>query len=300
MISGGGEALGTYVGKLGAVWFDAGVDHEYIGVRPAIVLEGINPYTVIDNCIVFGEYPQTIADKDLTSTMSNVPDVDGYFLNSTNGERYAKIISTPFSNNYSFSTGDTILGATEYYFLVEPIRWRILEDTGFQMFLMADLSIDVLMFDSGGVNDWDTSSIRDWLNNQFYEVAFNSIEQSIIMTTVITPPVTTGTSSSVTTNDKVFIISSPDAIETAYGFNINPNFGDLNRKSYTTDYSLARGIFCPENPITYYAYSSWWLRTLGSNNHSVSFVSEGGWLMLDMDVVDEATGVRPALVIDTT
>ncbi len=120
------------------------------------------------------------------------------------------------------------------------------------------------------------------------------------MTTSVSPPATTGTTAGVTTMDKVFIISGADAIEVAYGFNIDPNAQDLERKGYTSDYSLARGIICPDNINTYYAHSPWWLRTPGTSQHSVLFTTEFGEVITDIGVLEDAIGVRPAIIINTT
>ena len=49
---------------------------------------------------------------------------------------------------------------------VDPILWRVLENAGGSLFLLADRNLDVMQYDTSGSigSRWKTSSIRSWLN----------------------------------------------------------------------------------------------------------------------------------------
>ena len=76
---------------------------------------------------MFGEYPQTIKANEVTVGTS--ADTRGYYLGS-DGYYYAKVTATPNSSGYTFSTNATVSRGTVYYFKVEPIKWRILTESG--------------------------------------------------------------------------------------------------------------------------------------------------------------------------
>lgn len=62
-----------------------------------------------------------------------------------------------------------------------PIKWRVLKTDGNKVLIIADKAIDYLPFDetdSGA--SWKNSTLREWLNGEFYESAFTDEEKSII------------------------------------------------------------------------------------------------------------------------
>ena len=73
---------------------------------------------------------------------------------------------------------------------MEPIEWRVLENTGDSLLLMSHYVLDGVpysnAYDTYEYNPlpvtWETCSLRSWLNSTFYMTAFDSVEQSRIMT----------------------------------------------------------------------------------------------------------------------
>ena len=47
---------------------------------------------------------------------------------------------------------------------VEPIKWRVLQNTDGKVFLMADKLLDSQFFDDARHRTWDESNVRAWLN----------------------------------------------------------------------------------------------------------------------------------------
>ena len=60
----------------------------------------------------------------------------------------------------------------------EPIKWRILTvDKNNNAILLADAGLNGMSFDYGsGDATWKTSTLRSWLNEEFYNEAFNEAE----------------------------------------------------------------------------------------------------------------------------
>ena len=73
---------------------------------------------------------------------------------------------------------------------MEPIEWRVLENTGDSLLLMSRYVLDGVPFSNAYGADiskpipvtWETCNLRNWLNTTFLTTAFDSTEQSRIMT----------------------------------------------------------------------------------------------------------------------
>lgn len=136
-----------------------------------------------DNYIYFGSYPQTVKEESVT--VGEIPNENGYYMGD-DGEQYAKVTATPYRADCKFSNSEEIINGKEYYFKVEPIKWRIWfeekANNAFYkdyMYLLCDSIIETRIYDDNS-DYYETSVIRSWLNNQFYNIAFNSTQQKII------------------------------------------------------------------------------------------------------------------------
>lgn len=230
----------------------------------------VKPYVRDGNYIYFGEYPQTIKSDNVTITSSI--DSRGYYLGS-DGSYYAMITATPRNSNYSkFSNGALVTEGTVYYFKVEPIRWRILNEGNGETLLLCDTIIAAHRFDDNS-NNYAESEIRAWLNATFYEMAFSTIQQEIILTTEVKNNVCENT------NDKIFLLSAGEVTNSEYGF---PSDDDIARRMLTSDYSMATGVTMIGSSNGYwwlrtsyvaYATNAWYVESVGRvNNHSITNV----------------------------
>ena len=115
------------------------------------------PYVREGNYIYFGEYPQSI--KASSVTITSTVDSRGYFLGSDNAY-YAKVVASPFDSAYKFSSNQTVTSGTEYYFKVEPIKWRIISENSGKAVLLCESIIDSSCYDSTNNN---------YSNNKYYK-----------------------------------------------------------------------------------------------------------------------------------
>lgn len=172
------------------------------------------------------------------------------------------------------------------------IEWLVLEEDENEMFL---LSKDILVSKAYGLeqeerekhkddpdfnNTWRWSSLRKWLNNEFYERAFTDKEKARIIPTecLNVPNRVTGACGGDSTEDKVFLLSVHE--EELY-------FGQFQDKA-------ERAIAKDCNGVVY----SWWLRSPGLYGDQAAFVDTEGYLSDLGDYVSIDTyGVRPAMWI---
>ena len=201
-----------------------------------------------------------------------------------------------------YYTGNT------YYFKFEPIKWRILDPS--DGYVMCDIVIDAqpyqnIVYKSGDkhynsksctnyASEWSTSSIRKWLNDEFYNTAFSDEQKSIVLNTYIETnfPIY----GEEKTNDKVFLLSTNDVLNSKYGFDSNALSQDTARRFSGTDYAKCQGLWLSSSPSFLYN-SRWWLRDSCTYKASDVVLSDGkvGWTT---DVGYSYEGVVPALTLD--
>lgn len=245
---------------------------------------------------MFGEYPQTIKANNITVGTST--DTRGYCLGS-DGYYYAKVTATPCSSGYTFSTSATVSSGTVYYFKVEPIKWRILSESGGTALILCESIIANMWYD-GSSNNYMNSEIRAWLNGEFYNKAFTALQQELIQITNVDNSVySTGYSSNSyacdNTNDKIFLPSYREMVNTAYGFSSDYSAYDTARRRLTSDYSRATGVWMSTN-TTYYGNGYWWLRSPSSLDSDIARgVDYYGSIYYNYYVSDTSYGVVPAL-----
>ena len=213
--------------------------------EPVSQTSTVQVYTREGDYIYFGEYPQTIKASDVT--VGDVADEDGYYLGS-DGERYAKVVADPYESGYTFSDGSEVTDGETYYFKVEPIRWRILSEDDGCAFILADSIIE------------NTSVSNTWLNEEFFNKAFDEVSQSFIKSTVVDNSIYSfngrkyGTALE-NTYDKVFLLSVREVCYSEYGFASDPSALDTARYMIASDYVQSNGILVSESR------SDWWLRS---------------------------------------
>ena len=132
---------------------------------------------------------------------------------------------------------------------------------------------------------WETSDIRQWLNNEFYTTAFNKAEKAKIQTSLIKNEDNSkyGTSGGNDTEDKVFLLSEKEA-ETLFS-------DEEERIAKATEYAEKSGVYVKKEKGAW-----WWLRSPGRNSGSAAEVIIFGWVHGYGDsVYNFDDGVRPAL-----
>ena len=141
----------------------------------------------------------------------------------------------------------------------KPVEWRILEKKNSTALLICEYCLDARRFDSSR-SYWEGSEIRQWLNNEFRNVAFKDYER----------------------NAKVFLLSRDEA--EIYFKNKNDMI------AYPTPYAKGRGAYTDGGSCW------WWLRSSWGINDVFSVAPEGSFVR---DLVNcDNIAVRPALKIN--
>ena len=189
-----------------------------------------------------------------------------------------------------------------YYFKYEPLTWRVLDpDEGYvmcenvidsQAYQNYIIKKDGKLYNSKDytnyVSDWETCTLRQWLNKTFYNTAFSREEKMLIGTTYLENNSTDGTWLSTDTADKIFVLSYNDAVNSAYGFDSSNEAFDEARKIKGTTYSKCQGLHIDDEGAAY-----WWLRS-PADSERVDLVSYFGWASPGAGVYGTGMGVVPA------
>ena len=225
---------------------------------------------VIWDCLWFGKYPQKQIIQEDGAIYSVLKNEINWDLNNDviiNGSKYHKT-----ENNY---------------FKYEPIKWRVLHYENSEAFLLADAILDSQPYHSENEEiDWEKSSIRAWLNNEFINKAFSNEENKAINTVELINKDNSkyGPQGGKNTSDKLFLLSLSEVDETEeskeYGF-----WDKKTRKCKNDNFSEE----------TYF----WWLRSPGNSSHDAAGVYYYGWVFgYGYDVQEPAGGIRPALYLN--
>ena len=212
--------------------------------------------------------------------------------------------SDTYQDDNGYYTGNT------YYFKYEPLTWRVLDpDEGYVMCnqIIDSQAYQNFIYYNGSeyynskgctnyASDWVTSSLRQWLNDDFYNTAFTAEEKAQIGTSHLeNKSKYSSTYDSADTYDKIFTISYYDAINSNYGFNSENNTDDTARQLKGTDYAKCQGLWvvCNDEDSSYNGTSWWWLRS-PFNSHDATVVSYYGWVFSNYYVYYTYRGIVPA------
>lgn len=274
---------------------------------------GITP-VVREKTVIYGLYPQkNVNDSSLVSALDalTTTESNGWYL--YNNDYYAKVSASPYNSSCAFDNGTIIVSGTTYWFKCEPITWDVLSDTNGEYYILSSVLLDArCYYDSTGyriidgktvyTSNYKYSDIRTWLNNYFYNSAFALNNSYIQVTTVDNSVSTTDTNSNsyacANTEDKVFLPSYQDYINSSYGFSTSEDSTDT-RYCRTTDWARARGAYSSmdDSSYLYNGYGSYWTRSPSSRySGNVWLVDHNGCLDYSSNIV-KFYSIRPAITI---
>ena len=241
---------------------------------------------------------------------------------SHNNLKYRGVMFNKYKSNYTWTSwsdypySDYYQTNVIYWFRFEPINWRILDpDIGL---VISDIIIDTQAYSNtvywngeyynkfNNYNyklenyacDYKTSTIRKWLNDEFYNLAFDNSEKNEIVFTNLTNNsyfTSNGVAGysaldSENTSDKIYLLSLDDIKNSRYGFSTIEK-EDYSRQTSGSDYAKCQGLYKPHE--TNSDNSCWLLRTPGISTDKCVSVEHNGTINNYL-VYFAANGVRPA------
>lgn len=268
-----------------------------------IIAEAEGTTYKVGSIIEYGNYPQSeVKDEELLSELNalsfewktmksycwngstNPPkeiDTIKYADVTYNGNKYRVVKNCGDKSTILTSTYDSKIAAKygytvgPYWFKYEPIRWKVLDpQTGYVISVDAldGQFYNVTPKENGlPINDYATSDVRKWLNEDFYNTAFTNTQQKNIALThnenLADQGTINGTHNSesnlyrkdvsrAATDDYVYLPSWYDLTNPAYGYAGKYNEKiDSRKNDLASDYARSQGIFSPTSEV--YLNTSW-------------------------------------------
>jgi len=182
----------------------------------------------------------------------------------------------------------------------EKINWYVLLVKNGKALLLSEKILDCKPYNETNTDvTWETCTLRTWLNNDFYNSAFSSAEQARIVKSNVVNENNPwfGIVGGNNTNDKIFLLSFSEAMNTAYGFSSDYSNFDTARRAQGTDFAINNGLDVYNGDIPYVGNSSWWLRSPGYDLDCAGFIGPMGYVNGNIGdgVFCAVVGVRPAL-----
>ena len=258
-----------------------------------------------NNTITYGIYPQTnVNDNDLILVLETIesPESNGWYL--CEGEYYAKASATSVYG--PFDNGVSPKAETTYWFKCEPITWKSLSNNNGKYYILSSILLDAHRYneyysgskDGHYANNYMYSEIRSWLNEDFYNSAF-ALNNSYIQTTIVDNSISTAAPESssyeicLNTNDKVFLPSYQDYINSSYGFSSSTSSTNT-RYCRTTDWARIRGAYFSMEQSYCYNGTYWTRSPLYGN---VCIIGKDGSNNQCTGVDNSIYSVRPAITL---
>ncbi len=284
------------------------------------------------SCVYFGSYPSSEVVGSSWDAIDSYALQDGDIIRDD--DLYSRLESAEWNGDYLdldsvryFRAGQDTVPATEavrenhynreadrqwHYFIVTPIRWRVLDIDGDKALLLADRMPDSIPFnDTDEDVCWSTSTLRARLNGYgdyeglgFADRAFTEEEREAIITSSVEnlPNQSYGTSSGEDTEDKIFILSNAQVFESdiagRYGFDASRDFDDPAKRFTSTAYAKFMGAWW--SPVDAYKGNSFWfMRNNGYTSRSVTYICDFGFVYSRGTLVTcSDAAVLPAMWID--
>jgi hypothetical protein len=194
--------------------------------------------------------------------------------------------------NKSINVGD-IIPFCEY-------KWRVLYVQNDRALIITDNIIDKRPYNNEDIGvTWETCTLRQYLNNDFYNQFIESCQERIIETTIKNlDNLWFGTAGGNDTLDKIFLLSLEEVDEY---FGNSKDYINKNIKFWDKDGCAAVDWMSNKHNrkrvANYNNKPDWWsLRTSGFRNYCATYVNGDGSISVDGFVVNYPHfGVRPTL-----
>lgn len=280
---------------------------------------GSYPQSEVEDAVVISQLKATTNKLPSSGNANGWTDY-GYYLKGVvqsfawyvdvelGGARYRGVYFTSYrpwatdsdvGNNYQAYHGYT--PGNIYWFKWEPLVWRVLSGSG-ETLILADSILDIEQFSHeydttrtvNGVtvypNNYAHSDLRKWLNDNFYNSAFDQDSKKyIVQTDVDNSAATTSNTANKyacsNTSDNVFLLSFADLLG-SYGFD-----NAQTRQMKPTPYAKCQSAW------VYSDYGRWWLRSPGDINPNAAYYVEYDGKLTAQYTNFAGGGVVPAMHI---
>ena len=174
----------------------------------------------------------------------------------------------------------------------EAIEWIVLEVQDEKALLISKLGLEYMKFDEDADSSWVSSTLRSWLNQEFYDSAFSDEEKEAILLTVVPNDPSQGNESwnppvQSKTEDKFFLLSYQEIMKYYETEKV--------RKAKDTVYASSKGNAIRQVSNVAIKDVGWWTRSPGEDG-KICFIETDG--KAKSKKATERSTVRPVFWLD--
>lgn len=198
------------------------------------------------------------------------------------------IIPTALAEDVAWNAGDSVFFGRYEQNGIEPIEWIVIDVQDNTALLISRYALDCKPYHTPKQDvTWADSSLRAWLNDEFYRLAFTEQEASAILPTKTEEGQNPewGTNAGCAAEDQVFLLSHQEASQ----YLLTKD----ERKVAGTEYARANGARFLGFTTIGIGETDWWLRSPGKVQHDGCFVDI--WGQFGTKSVADKIGIRPAI-----
>lgn len=164
------------------------------------------------------------------------------------------------------------------------IEWIVLEREEDTFTLISQYALAFKPFNEEfGPVTWERSTLRAWLNGEFFDIAFTPNERMMIKNVKVMQENLEGMKTG-SSEDKVFLLGLCEA---------NRFFSsDRDRIAYPTDYAI------DNNSSNKRGSCEWWLRSSDSGFNAATVLNDGSIYEIGQTVNNDDIAVRPIVVVE--
>ena len=182
----------------------------------------------------------------------------------------------------------------------KDIEWLIIDENKEEYLLLSKYILDARAYNVEDVDvDWEKSTLREYLNNEFYNIAFSNAEKKKIISDRLNNNVKkdVGLVEKSDTEDKVYLLSIADVEKYFYKTDGDNKFIKSLATKKQDDIDI--NIKVNENKNAwYFGNSAFWLRSEGLYSDDAAFVNYNGNVSTNgINVAYAEMGVRPVIRI---
>lgn len=239
---------------------------------------------------------------------------------SYGGARYRAVTFSSYRPAYTFYTGSGENSMQDengynpnevYWFRFDPIDWRLIDGNSL---LVSDFLLDAQPFNENiysvqsgkeidgkkyyafadractvPVNDWSRSSLRRWLNEDFYQTAFSQNEKAAIQETTVVNNGAQHRFDYADSRDKVFLLSYNEIMKSDYIYASDAS----SRVASGSDYAKCQGLIVESGSSK--SLSCWLLRSAGYHSDDICMVTRTNSARMHLSAATVFLGIRPAI-----
>ena len=154
----------------------------------------------------------------------------------------------------------------------EDIEWLVLDKQDNKIFVISKYALDAKPYNKEWENiTWENCTLRSWLNNDFYNAAFNEEDKLAIIQAEVPAGKNPehGTNPGNSTTDNVFLLSITEAKKYFSS--------DSSRQCVPTDYAVAQDANTSSDyTVGGKAVCPWWLRSPGDSQYYPAYIDFTG------------------------